>query len=456
MRNKVSLLISILVVLGLLLTACAAPAAQPTNAAPEGEQPAGEQPAGEKPFDGVTINIMMEGVPDTEFVQELLPQFQEETGMTVNIEVLNYALMHEKLVPQLTAGQGSGSYDAIVVDNYWVGEFVGAGWLMPLDDRLAASESIKMENYLPSMVEMVGELNGQTYMVPFYNYAMALIYRTDVMEDAEVQAAYKEATGNDLALPASIPEYVELAKFMTRDTDGDGEVDFYGNSMQGLRPDPTVMEFLNYLYAMGGSIYAEDGSVAINNEIGVEALTLYADAMANAAPPGAPAYGFDEAYATMAQGDAFSYISYNWMVPQLNDPEKSQVVDKVAVVRVPGGAGLLGGWGWAIPNSSPNPDAAWAFFEWVESFEIAKERALLGGAPTRHDVFADADVLAKYAHYSEVEQIVGEAIMFPILSRAPQVVEVLGIAISGVTSGETTVEAALETAAAELENLKDK
>lgn len=454
MRNKISLVISILVMMGLLLAACS-PAAQPTEAAPSGEQPQGEEPAGERPFEGVTINIMMEGVPDTEFVQQLLPQFQEATGMTVNIEVLNYALMHEKLVPQLTAGQGSGSYDAIVVDNYWVGEFVNAGWLMPLDNYLASSEEINMENYLPSMVEMVGELNGQVYMLPFYNYAMALIYRTDIMEDPEIQAAYQEEFGKELALPASIPEYVELAKFMTRDTDGDGQVDFYGNSMQGLRPDPTVMEFLNYLYAMGGSIYNEDGSVAINNEIGVEALTLYADAMANAAPPGAPAYGFDEAYAVMAQGDAFSYISYNWMVPQLNDPEKSEVVDKVAVVRVPGGAGLLGGWGWAIPTSSPNPDAAWAFFEWVESFEIAKERALLGGAPTRHDVFSDAEVLEKYPHYAEVEQIVGEAIMFPILSRAPQVVEVLGIAISSVTSGETTVEAALETAAAELENLKD-
>lgn len=454
MRNKISLVISILVMMGLLLAACS-PAAQPTEAAPSGEQPQGEEPAGERPFEGVTINIMMEGVPDTEFVQQLLPQFQEATGMTVNIEVLNYALMHEKLVPQLTAGQGSGSYDAIVVDNYWVGEFVNAGWLMPLDNYLASSEAINMDNYLPSMVEMVGELNGQVYMLPFYNYAMALIYRTDIMEDPEIRAAYQEEFGKELALPASIPEYVELAKFMTRDTDGDGQVDFYGNSMQGLRPDPTVMEFLNYLYAMGGSIYNEDGSVAINNEIGVEALTLYADAMANAAPPGAPAYGFDEAYAVMAQGDAFSYISYNWMVPQLNDPEKSEVVDKVAVVRVPGGAGLLGGWGWAIPTSSPNPDAAWAFFEWVESFEIAKERALLGGAPTRHDVFSDAEVLEKYPHYAEVEQIVGEAIMFPILSRAPQVVEVLGIAISSVTSGETTVEAALETAAAELENLKD-
>lgn len=447
-KQRLSMLISLLVIASLILGAC-------SPAAPTGE--ATELPvAGEKPFEGVTINIMMEGVPDTDFVLELLPEFESQSGMKVNIEVLNYALMHEKLVPQLTAPAGQGSYDVIVVDNYWVGEFVNANWLMELDDRVVASATIDLADYLPSMVQMVGQLNGKTYMIPFYNYAMALIYRDDLLNDPELQAAYAEAMGKELALPASIPEYVELAKFMTRDMDGDGQVDVYGSSMMGLRPDPTTMEWLNYLYSMGGLIYDEEWNTIVNNEQGVEALTLYVDAMKNAAPPGAPAYGFDEAFSTMAQGKAFSYITFNWMLPQLNDPEKSQVVDKTRVVRIPGGKGLLGGWGWAIPVSSPNPDAAWAFIEWVESFPVAKQRALLGGAPARVDVFEDSEVLAKYPHYSEVEKIVGEAIPFPIMSRSPQVVEVLGRMISEAVAGTKTPKQALDEAASELSTLTDK
>ncbi|GAB4474112.1 MAG: extracellular solute-binding protein [Anaerolineales bacterium] len=458
------LVLSIGVLAALVLGACAPQAAEAPSAP---EQPAATEapPAGEpstateapatKPFEGVTINIMMEGVPDTEFVQAVLPKFQEATGMTVNIEVLNYALMHEKLVPQLTAPEGAGSYDVIVVDNYWVGEFVNAGWLMELDDKVANSQTINLDDYLPSMVNMVGKLNGKTYMIPFYNYAMALIYRDDLLNDPTLQEEYKQKYGKDLALPTNPEEYVELAKFMTRDTNGDGQVDLYGSAMMGLRPDPTTMEFLNYLYSVGGRIYDENWNVTINNEAGVKALTLYVDAMKNAAPPGAPAYGFDEAFSTMAQGQAFSYITFNWMLPQLNDPEKSQVVDKCKVVRVPGGKGLLGGWGWAIPVSSPNPEAAWAFIEWVESFEIAKERALLGGAPARADVFEDPDVLAKYPHYSEVEQIVGEAIPFPIMSRSPQVVEELGRAISEAVAGSKSVVDALNEVAEVLKGLVD-
>ncbi len=459
MTKKITIVVALVLIITSMLVGCAK---TPATEAAVPEKPAAATEAAaapetvEKPFDGVTINILMEAVPDTDYIKELLPEFTEKTGITVNIEDVNYALMHEKLVPQLTAGEGSGSYDVLVVDNYWVGEFVNAGWLYTLDDKLAASKTVNLDDYLPSMVKMVGKVNDVAYMVPFYNYSMALIYRTDLMEDPALQAEYKEKFGKDLVMPTSIPEYVELSKFMTRDTNGDGKIDIYGNAMQGLRPDPTVMEFLNYLYSMGGRIYNEDGSVAINNEIGIETLKLYADAMKNAAPPGSPAYGFDETYAMMAQGQAFSYITYNWMIVQLNDPAKSAVVDKVKVVRVPGGAGLLGGWGWAIPKSSPNPDAAWEFIQWVESFPIAKQRALMGGSPTRADVFKDPEVLAKYNYYDEVEKIVAEAVMFPILSRAPQVVEVLGIAISETTAGNITPEEALNTAALELAELTDK
>src|SRR5688572_2054638 len=83
-----------------------------------------------------TVSILMEAVPDTEYVKALLPEFEKETGISVNLEVVNYAEMHTKLVPQLVAKEGS--YSAIVVDFYWVGEFIKAGWLQPLDQRIAA------------------------------------------------------------------------------------------------------------------------------------------------------------------------------------------------------------------------------------------------------------------------------------------------------------------------------
>ena len=36
-----------------------------------------------------TINLLMEGVPDTFIVKDLLPEFEKETGIKVQFEVVN-------------------------------------------------------------------------------------------------------------------------------------------------------------------------------------------------------------------------------------------------------------------------------------------------------------------------------------------------------------------------------
>jgi len=87
---------------------------------------------------------------------------------------ISYIDMHSKLVPQLISAQGS--YDLIVVDFYWVGEFTKAGWLMPLDD-LAARDGVDTGVYVPKLMDLVGRVDGTLYMLPFYNYSMAVIYR---------------------------------------------------------------------------------------------------------------------------------------------------------------------------------------------------------------------------------------------------------------------------------------
>ena len=55
----------------------------------------------------VTLRAVMENVPDTKFIQELLPEFTEKTGIEVEFEVMGYGEMHPKLVPSLTASTGS-------------------------------------------------------------------------------------------------------------------------------------------------------------------------------------------------------------------------------------------------------------------------------------------------------------------------------------------------------------
>jgi multiple sugar transport system substrate-binding protein len=136
----------------------------------------------------------------------------------------------------------------------------------------------------------------------------------------------------------------------------------------------------------------------------------------------------------------------------MQNPETSNIAGKVGLSRMPGGANLNGGWGWAIPKSSPNKEAAWKFISWVESFPIAKKRALAGGAPTRSDVFKDREVAAKYPWYPQVADILKTAKPVPEFTFSTQMIEVVGRELSLMIGGKD-VERALDTAARELDKL---
>ena len=214
-----------------------------------------------------TVSILMEGVPDTEYVKALVPEFEKETGITVNLEVVNYAEMHTKLVPQLVARQGS--YSAIVVDFYWVGEFTKAGWLQPLDDRIAA-DKIDTSVYVPPMIDLVSKVDGVTYMLPFYNYAMGLLYRTDLLADEKNKADFQAKYGMELRKPETWDEYLKQVEFFTKDG-------AYGVVNQGLRPDPIAMEWSNYLFANGGEYHDASWKSTVNSEAGQQGARAIRD-----------------------------------------------------------------------------------------------------------------------------------------------------------------------------------
>jgi multiple sugar transport system substrate-binding protein len=399
-----------------------------------------------------TIHILMETVADTRYLQDLLPEFKAATGIDVEIEAISYIDMHSKLVPQLSSP--SGSYDAIVVDFYWVAEFTQAGWLMPLDD-LIKKDNVDTSVYLPTLMSLVGKVGDTTYMLPFYNYSMGIIYRKDLLEDPKNKADFKAKYGSELALPKTWDDYARQVEFFSRDENGDGKPDFYGTINQGQRGDCICMQWSNYLYAHGGQYHDANWKATFNNEAGVKAVEAYKNDIAKHGPTGAESFCFDEASNVFAQGKAYSLVTFNILLSGFNDPSSSQVVGRADIAANPGG-GLNGGWGWAIPNSSPNKDAAWTFIKWVESKDIVKKRTLAGGAPTQGWVFDDPEVLAKRPEMPRLKELVATAQEFPTFTYTVEFVEVLGRELNLAVTGQKDAKEALDLAAKEFDKLAQK
>lgn len=397
---------------------------------------------------GVVLRALMEDVPETRIIEELLPQFERETGIRVEFEKVQYSAMHDKLVAQLLAPQSA--YDFLKVDFLWAGEFPAAGWLEPLEPYVKKS-GFDLSVYYPSMLDLVGYYRGTLYMIPMYNYAMGLIYRKDLLSRKDLQERHQALLKRPLALPKTLQEYVDLSLFMAKNAG------VAGAAMQGQRGDPNFMEFSNYLFAMGGDYVDKNWRVTLNSPQGEKALALYVRNLREAAQKGALNANLDDTFRVMCQGGAFSMITYWWMLPQLDNPKQCpKVAGKVALSPMPGGAGVNGGWGWAIPKNSANKEAAWRFISWVESQPIVKERALRGHAPTRKDAFQNPEVLRKYPYYEGAKRIIAGAKKVPIFAYTAEMEDVVGREISLAASGQKPVKQALQDAAKGLEALLKK
>jgi ABC-type glycerol-3-phosphate transport system substrate-binding protein len=399
-----------------------------------------------------TIHILMETVPDTEYIRTLVPEFTAATGIEVELEAISYIDMHSKLVPQLASA--GGGYEAIVVDFYWVAEFTKAGWLMPLDD-LIKRDGVDTSVYVPALMSLVGKVNDVTYMLPFYNYSMGIIYRTDLMNDPKEQEAFKGKYGIDLKVPATWDEYRKQVEFFSRDTDGDGNRDFFGTINQGQRGDCICMQWSNYLYANGGQYHDANWKATFNSPAGIKAVEDFRDDIAKHGPTGAESFCFDEANSVFGQGKAFSFVTFNILLAGFDDPANSTVVGKAGIAPNPGG-GLNGGWGWAIPNSSQDKESAWKFIKWVESKEIVKKRTIAGGAPTQAWVFDDPEVLAERPEMGTLKTLVATAQEFPTFTYTVDMVEVLGRELNLAVSGQKDPKEALDLAAEEFNKLAAK
>ena len=398
----------------------------------------------------VTLRALMEDVPETQIIEKLLPEFEKETGIKVEFEKIGYGDMHDKLVAQLVSPESY--YNVLEVDFLWAGEFPAAGWLEDLNPYVTKS-GYDLKPFIPSMLELLGKTADALPILPMYNYSMGMIYRTDLINDAKVKEAYKAKTGKELKVPTTLQDYVERSKFFK----AGGTV--VGAAMQGQRGDPNAMEFSNYLFSVGGAYLDANRKVVLNSPEGVTALKLYADNIKNGAQQGALSATLDDTMRLMCAGDAFSMVTYWWMLPQLDDKEKCpKVAGKLALSVMPGGHGESGGWGWGIPKntSDESKQAAWKFIQWVQSKKTSVARALQGHAPVRSDVYTDEAVLAKYPFYKTGLDVVASGKSFPIFAYSAQYEDVLGAQLSLAGGGQAKPEDALKAAADGLTTLLAK
>ncbi len=390
----------------------------------------GVQAADDKPLKGVTITFAVQSMPTMTKAIAMLPQFTEETGINVKVDLMPYDSLVQKITIDLTTG--TKQYDVFWMEPTWLGRFKND--FEPIDRFINDPKiGIDLKDFDPVFFEQTQEYDGKIYGLPFDACLLLLAYREDVYEEL------------GLKVPETWEEYLENVKII------DAKSNVRGVSLMGKRGQPVFYEFLPYFWGFGGEFFDDNMKPALNTPEGVKALEYMVE-LSKYAPAGVPTFGWEESATEFLQGRAAHAFIFSDWVPALKDPASCTVTKTWNFMKTPKGpseGSPVGTINIGINKdiSEEKKQAAYLLLKWITGYEVQKELAVIGGAPSRLSVLNDpAFATEEFRYFKAIKET------FPI-EKVPMKIpeffklnEALSVQLSSALSGEKTPKKALDDA----------
>ena len=143
-------------------------------------------------------------------IRLLLPKFQEETGIRVNLISVAYDELHTMAK---SCCQGS-FYDLIRIDMAWLAE-LGDRLYRPLDEKKCEIQQLK-DRILPGLDKNYSRIGEKFYAFPLDACIQMLFYRKDLFENELIKREFFETCKKKLDVPSDFESYNEIARFFSR------------------------------------------------------------------------------------------------------------------------------------------------------------------------------------------------------------------------------------------------
>lgn len=171
---------------------------------------------------------------DKEILEPELRKFTERTGIKVELEVIPFTGLLNKILTATTSGQGP---DVLNIGNTWSSSLQATGALVEWDDAMMKKVG-GADRFAPAALQTTGTEGSKPVAVPLYTKVYQLYYNKKLFQQAGVASP-----------PATWDEFVATAKKLTKDTNGDGKPDQWGLSVRGQAA--TIA--LHYAYILGST-----------------------------------------------------------------------------------------------------------------------------------------------------------------------------------------------------------
>jgi multiple sugar transport system substrate-binding protein len=402
---------SLLIILALLIGACA-PAA-PAPVAPAADQPpAAAVPAGEfdwRAHEGESLKLLLNQHPYQQALVGELAKFTELTGIEVTYDVFPEQNYFDKVTIDLQAGPAS-TYDVFMTGAYMIWQYAPAGWMEPLEpyinDPSKTNPDYDFEDILPDLrnSEMwnlqPGAANlgqGSQYALPWGWEANAYMYRKDLFDK------------HGLSVPTTLDELVEVSKQLKQ-----LEPDMAGIVVRGSLNWATIHPGFMTMYASYGCVdYDDKMHPQMNSECAVEVTEKWIEMIREAGPQAWTTYTWYQAGSDFGAGKSATLFDAD-ILGYFQNQEGTAAEEVLGnVAWAPGPLGPDGAlrtniWIWSLSMNagSKKKDAAWHFLQWATGKDFLTTGAVDYSMvnPVRQSIWDNADFQAKMAEQTDYLQ----------------------------------------------------
>jgi len=389
------------------------------------------------------ISVVINQSPWFDSFRQTVELYEKQTGNKVDLDVNPFAGSLEKQRNSVRAAKGQ--YDLLVMNSGWFAELYFGGFVEAITD---IDPSFKLDPDVYTLgdtiwfdpVKKVMTPAGKLMSIPISPLIPLLYYRGDLYKGAGLSVAETfaelEANAGKLNHPPGV----------------------YGIVQRGARGTASVsFDFYPYLYGFGGGIFkdqaAGDYTVTLNSETGRTALDYYLRLAKQAGHPKTASLDQADVIQNMVTGKAAHIMMVIAAWSQMDDPNKSAVVDKVEFAPPPHAPGLptapgLGHWLGGVSRNVPDgrKRAAVEFLRWFQGKDAQLANVKAGGIPINAAVYRDP--IAEEHRYRWMKPLAAalpHAINIYQFPQASEVTAILDLGLNRAVAGEITVADALNS-----------
>lgn len=292
-------------------------------------------------------------------LKKIIENFETDyPDIRISVEPLPFNTIPAKFFASHVAGTAP---DIIWMSFREIGEAVKLGSLADLNELFIDGWTEEQKEDMSDIFWQYASTPTQRYQITFSRSADMLIYRADLFREKGIRTPI-----------TSWKEFIDAAKELTEDIDGDGKIDRWGFGQQFGLEKPIGSVFVPSLVELQGALFSDNGSPAWSTEAGIQSMKLATDLVTRhkATPDTSVAYSQEDLIQGFAAGKYAMITAAAVRVPTIRtmvtfDPLDVQLAHFPSWSGETFGPGILSGWGVGIWSKSRHKNEAAKFLEYM-------------------------------------------------------------------------------------------